>query len=356
MDCYTWWQIATEVHIMLSLVPVFLFIAFAPFCVEKKSMSVKMFTIGCLMPVPVMLVFCLQKIFAKLKTAKSADVVQTPESEVSSVSEHTVMSEQNQIHRAPSNVLWNLNFFHFFSGLTIDSDRVSELSRDTLGKARVSSDSDTDIGSEYSLEMIKVAGKASKSSEESVSQKLESNKNPLETSKQENINKFCNCRESITYTLLKHYRPLTLFGFQFTWLGIHKLYRVGLVACYTYITDPLIKLTSMSLLLLTMSVCSAMCKPYVHKTANNVAMLSYAANICISMINLMRTIFLIYGCDVNCTIHKKTALWWLGNFEDMLLMYIPIGVVLLVLLYKEMQRKEQEGMKETTRTEVRNPT
>ena len=39
--------------------------------------------------------------------------------------------------------------------------------------------------------------------------------------------------------LLQHYRELKLFGIRFTWLCIHKLYRLTLVACNTFVTEPI---------------------------------------------------------------------------------------------------------------------
>ena len=48
------------------------------------------------------------------------------------------------------------------------------------------------------------------------------------------------CEEEIVECLLKHYKYLSVFGIRFTWLGVHKIYRVALVACRTFITEPVV--------------------------------------------------------------------------------------------------------------------
>ena len=91
-------------------------------------------------------------------------------------------------------------------------------------------------------------------------------------------------------TKFSNSRAITSNHIQFTWLGVHKLYRGGLVGCNTYITDPLKKLCTMSFLLLLISLVNVFTKPYKDKKTNRVAVLSYAANVCIAVINLIKTI------------------------------------------------------------------
>ena len=73
---------------------------------------------------------------------------------------------------------------------------------------------------------------------------------------------------------------MKFFGIRFTWLGIHKLYRTILVACNTYITEPITKIYFMTLMLLIITVLNAVVKPYKKNAANSVAIVSYAASIC----------------------------------------------------------------------------
>ena len=65
IECYTLWQYASEVYICLSIIPAFLILSHSPFYVEDKTMSVRMFILGCLLPVPVMVVHCIQQYIRK---------------------------------------------------------------------------------------------------------------------------------------------------------------------------------------------------------------------------------------------------------------------------------------------------
>ena len=70
-----------------------------------------------------------------------------------------------------------------------------------------------------------------------------------------------NVKESILYTLLEHYRCLTIFGFRLTWLGVHKLYRLLLVVCNTYIIEPIPRLSVMISILFCVTICNVFVKP-----------------------------------------------------------------------------------------------
>ena len=63
----------------------------------------------------------------------------------------------------------------------------------------------------------------------------------------------CFYDEIIVECLVKHYKCLSMFGIRFTWLGVHKIYRVILVACKTFITEPVTRLYVMSMLVMTMT-------------------------------------------------------------------------------------------------------
>ena len=106
--------------------------------------------------------------------------------------------------------------------------------------------------------------------------------------------------DTISNVLLEHYRCLKLFGFRFTWLGVHKLYRVLLVICNTYITQPMTRLFIMTIILFHITVANILMKPYKDKRANQTASLSYIANICIAIINLCKTMLATFGCETNC--------------------------------------------------------
>ena len=63
----------------------------------------------------------------------------------------------------------------------------------------------------------------------------------------------------ILTALFEHYRELNLLGMRFTWLCIHKLYRVVLVACNTFITEPIYRLCLMTLVLIIVTVVNSIC-------------------------------------------------------------------------------------------------
>ena len=329
LECYTWWQYATEVYICLSIIPVFFVLSHSTFYVEDKTMSVQMFILGCLLPVPVMVVHCIKQCIRK-KTLKGAlQSAAEIQSDTSSVSEHTVVSEQTCIMRHVAFYQhWNMKVDEFFLIMSAESDTSSHMSRDTLGLTPLESDSDTDIGSEYSTDLIRVNATGMVVNKSSMSEKKE----------KKGEKKFNDSREAITYTLLKHYRCLNVFGVRFTWLSVHKLYRVALVACNTYITDPLKRLCTMSTALMLIAIVNTFTKPYKDRNTNRVSILSYAANICIAFINIMKVTLVTYGCQVNCGSHRDTALWYLSKVENVLLIYLPSVLFPAALLYMGVQK------------------
>ena len=67
-------------------------------------------------------------------------------------------------------------------------------------------------------------------------------KQKMEDNTAESFIKVGSCEEVIVECLLKHYKCLSFLSVRFTWLGIHKIYRVALVACRTFITEPVKRL------------------------------------------------------------------------------------------------------------------
>ena len=110
IECQTWWQRATEVYIYFSIVSVFIVLSHAPFYVEDKTMSVKMFILGCLLPVPVMVAYHMRR-YVK-KSAAETQLSFSP------LSEHGVISEQSRIEGSATS-----NFY---------TERGSEYSRDFM--------------------------------------------------------------------------------------------------------------------------------------------------------------------------------------------------------------------------------
>ena len=341
IDCYTWWHYAIEVYSCLSIIPLLFVLSHAPFYVADREMSVRMFLFGCLFPVPVMVVYQVQRQL-RMRNMKSLQSVAEMQSDTSSLSEHTVVSEQNCIERhVASDIDWNVQVDEFFLRMDTDNDTRSDISRDTLGQVFVNSDSDTDIGSEYSTDLIRIKHEKPNVSDETISHMVDTQKRRVpDGGKKEtqSKSKFNDSREAITCTLLKHYRCLNVFRVRFTWLGVHKLYRVGLVACNTYITDPLKKLFIMSIVLAVLSVTNTFTKPYKDRNTNRVSIMSYMANICIAVINLWKTALVTFGCQINCASYRNIVLGYLGKVENVLLIYIPVVLVPVAFVYVAVQK------------------
>ena len=143
--------------------------------------------------------------------------------------------------------------------------------------------------------------------------------------------------KKILNALLEHYRELNLFDVSFTWLCIHKLYRVVIVACNTFITEPISHLCFMTLILIIVTVVNNFVKPYNDYKANLTASLSYAANLCLAMLNLFKTGLVTFDCKSNCSF-QITVLWYFDLTENLLLSYIPCVVTASSILYTIVQK------------------
>ena len=145
----------------------------------------------------------------------------------------------------------------------------------------------------------------------------------------------------ILTSLLEHYRELNLFGMRFTWLCIHKLYRVVLVACNTFITEPIYRLCLMTLFLIIVTVLNSIVKPYNDNKANLAASLSYAANLCLAVLNIVRSVMITFQCKSNSSF-QATVLWYFNLTENALLSYIPCMVLGALFVYTVVQKCGQK--------------
>ena len=143
-------------------------------------------------------------------------------------------------------------------------------------------------------------------------------------------------KEPITEILWKHYKTMKLFGISFNWLGIHKVYRMILVACNTYIYHSIMKLCAITFFLLGIMSLHSLLKPYKKRPANVAAALSYMANCIIAVINLIKAVMSEYGYQINCS-DKSKILWYLDTGEQILLVYVPIASICLWLLSTMLQ-------------------
>ena len=141
----------------------------------------------------------------------------------------------------------------------------------------------------------------------------------------------------ILTALLEHYRELNLFGVRFTWLCIHKLYRVALVACNTFITEPMYRLCLMTLILIVVTVVNSFVKPYNDYKANLTASLSYAANLCLALLNIVRSVMITFDCKSSSSF-QATVLWYFDLAENVVLSYIPCVAIATWFVYTVAQK------------------
>ena len=138
---------------------------------------------------------------------------------------------------------------------------------------------------------------------------------------------------------------MKLFGISFNWLAIHKIYRMILVACNTYISNSIMKLCTMTPFLLGIMLLHSLIKPYKQRPANVTAAFSYVANCGIAMINMMKAMISEYGCQINCS-NKNQFLGYIDTSEQILLVYVPITSICVWLLSTMLQKCLQKSKKE----------
>ena len=137
--------------------------------------------------------------------------------------------------------------------------------------------------------------------------------------------------KSLMETLLKHYKTLCVCGVCMTWFVFLKLYRMSLVWCSTYITEPLPRLCGMTVLVLLITVLTAKIKPYKENIANSIAFFSYIASLCIVIINITKSA-LISGVYKPTSL-VQSVLTYLNLCDTILLSWLPIGAIAMWFLY-----------------------
>ena len=70
--CFTWWQTAIEAYLSLAAVPVFIFLAFGPFFIKTKQLSVSVFLVSTFFPLPLLFYLVGLKIREKCGSLKSS--------------------------------------------------------------------------------------------------------------------------------------------------------------------------------------------------------------------------------------------------------------------------------------------
>ena len=300
IQCFTHWQTAIEIFIWANIFPSFFVFSHVPYYVEVNQMSVQMFILVCLLPVPGLMIFHLTNAWNKCRMRYN---VQTH----SDIELNTMLNSKRYLELGEREVSQE-EISSMVSGVGSKLSLNSVVCSDTLELSYIISDSDTDIANEYFTDLKTHSKTDSKQAtlaeEEDITTDTDrSNKHSSELdSKDQND---VDSKEAITETLLKHYKRMKLFGISFNWLAIHKMYRMILVACNTYISHSIMKLCAMSSVLLGIIVLHSLLQPYKKRPANVTATFSYVANCGIAMINLMKAMMSEYGCQINCLDKSK---------------------------------------------------
>ena len=72
IECFTKWQTATKIFIYLNIIPLFFVVSHVPYYVRKKEMSVQMFILICLFPLPGLIIYHVLSTYNKRKIMSNA--------------------------------------------------------------------------------------------------------------------------------------------------------------------------------------------------------------------------------------------------------------------------------------------
>ena len=291
------WQKVIEVYICVNILPLFFVISNASYDVRDKKMSVRTFILTCLFPLPVIIVYYLGSRIEKIYKPSKSNAV-----------DNSVMLEETYLE--------SVSHMHF------EIEAESELCINESDSALEFEDSDTDLAREYSTDLVKVRQYKSQEYDTENGYKITEHDDVSEE-----YNLLSN-RKEVTKTLVDHYKILKMFGFKFTWLAVHKLYRLMLIASNTYVTEPFLRLIIMTSLLVFMTVCNSCVQPYKKRRANIVANISYLCNIVIAMINMCLASMERFSCRTNCP-SMVVVVQWFNKCEQILVIYLPLGAAVL---------------------------
>ena len=291
-------------------------------------MSVKMFILNCVFPLPAFIYFLLRKLFKKrnVNTVSLEQLnkhfEQPHDIELKQVTEPCCSSSSSAAYTGPEGVaIPFIDDDSSISSQNVTRHSDSDLDTNSTGESQVAEGTDRDeavqTNSKPNIKHCTDAGE-------------------LKHSKNE---------EAILQTLLKHYKCLQVNGIHFTWLGIHQSYRVILVLCNTYITEPLPRLWAMTTVLMLITIANNFVKPYKDDKANKTAILSYAANLCIAITNVFKTAVVTFDCKINCSI-VDTLLWYFSLCEKILMIYLPLVALVVWLICIGVQKSRSKDKKE----------
>ena len=299
---YSWWQYLIMWYIIFFIISVFLALSHFPHYIKDKNMSVKTFILSCLFPAPVIMYYVIKELRRKIYLLYRVKFL------TETIPTEMLESDKKSLHT-------QINTDTYVGPKDLDISFIDE-------------DSDGDPHSDSTSHESSIAplSNVRKENESQVSVDL-----PIMPVKTVSYSK---SEIEILTALLEHYRELNLFGLRFTWLCIHKLYRIVLVTCNAFITEPIYRLYLMTLVLITVN---SIVKPYNDYKANLTVSFSYAANLCLAVLNIVRSIMITFDCRSNCSF-QRTVLWYFDLTENVLLSYIPFVVIAAWLMFFMVQK------------------
>ena len=188
IQCFTHWQTAIEIFIWANIFPSFFVFSHVPYYVEMNQMSVEMFILVCLIPVPCLMIFHLSKAWNKIR--RNFYVQNNKERDLE-LNQREVTQEEISL---------------MVTGIGSNLSLNSIVCTDTLELSYVISDSDTDIANEYSTDIMthfKTDSKEGTLAEEEIKTDLCSKHSSEHNSKDQKV---IDSKEAITEILLKNYK------------------------------------------------------------------------------------------------------------------------------------------------------
>ena len=303
IQCFTMWQYLLQVFLYLNILPTFLVLSHASFYVAENKMSSGIFILTCLFPIPTIIIYHFARYFHPAKPKEPADL---------------------EMRNLPSVIESNK------SDSTSDIEGIIESSSvDPQGKHSVNSESDVECKSLTHSTRTDFESESSEKISENTSKRIE--------------DELLDSGKEITKNMLDHYKTLKLFGFRFTWLAIHKMYRIALVACNTYLTDPLVRLFSMTILLIFIFAINSFIKPYKKNETNAISTLSYLFNTLIAIFNICKACLERFSCKTNCS-SRSVFINYVEVIENVLLVYVPISIIslfMIIAVLKKCKKKDK---------------
>ncbi len=316
IQCYNWLQWLALFYIVFFLCPILIVMSHAVFWLRDKQISARQFVLYCLFPTPGVLIPVAQharKLYSQLlEMSMKPGTKSLPQQNVeleNGDKNATEEAREDAIYpkfvRPVRPVIWFMTSF-----LASDTSTQTERQTNTHMKTHSTSHTTADLKHKHTA-----------------------------------------CEGEIFHALLRPYRHLTACGISFTWLGIHNMYRLTLVALNTRIADTISRLFGMTSLLVMLSLAVFFLRPYKDPRRNQALMMSCAANISVAMLNICRAGLATFDCKNNCSA-KALLIQAMGVGEKFLLEYIPwVGVALLLLnpVWDELDRKAKNEQKSVFR-------